>query len=125
MLKIITHMWYIQLKTIEVLDALNKASKPDDFVVTWWDYGSGCWYYGGLRSFTSACTPNIRQLSNFEILRSKSPLKAAKLARLKTETFVNVQRQIEKGENEYTTAVVQSSRMENQILHFIRVCWMI
>ena len=92
-------------KTIEVLDALNKASKPDDFVVTWWDYGSGCWYYGGLRSFTSPAHQTYDNYLTSEILRSKSPLKAAKLARLKTETFVNVQRQIEKGENEYTTAV--------------------
>ena len=39
-----SHVVY-PVKTIEVLEELNQASDPDDFVVTWWDYGSGCWFY--------------------------------------------------------------------------------
>ena len=76
--------------------------------MTLWSHGGlwlGCWYYGGLRSFTSPAHQTYDNYLTSEILRSKSPLKAAKLARLKTETLVNVQRQIEKGENEYTTEV--------------------
>ena len=35
-----SHVVY-PIKTMEVLEELNQASDPDDFVVTWWDYGSG------------------------------------------------------------------------------------
>ena len=45
-------------KTIEVLRALDTVSQPDDFVVTWWDYGSGCWFYGGARTFITS-TSNL------------------------------------------------------------------
>ena len=92
-------------KTIEVLEELDKASEPDDFVVTWWDYGSGCWYYGGLRSFTSPAHQTYDNYLTSEILRSDSPLQAARLARLKTETFVDLQRKAESGDREYKTAV--------------------
>ena len=44
------------VNTIKVLEELNEASDPDDFVVTWWDYGSGCWFYGDTRTFTSPLT---------------------------------------------------------------------
>ena len=92
-------------ETIEVLEALNKASNPEDFVVTWWDYGSGCWYYGDLRSFTSPAHQTYDNYLTSEILRSNSPLQASRLARLKTEAFVQVQQDIEEGEPEYRTAV--------------------
>ena len=93
-------------KTIEVFEALEKASEPDDFVVTWWDYGSGCWYYGGLRSFTSPAHQTYDNYLTSEILRSDSPLQASgRLARLKTETFVDLQRKAESGKTEYNTAV--------------------
>jgi len=92
-------------ETIEVLEALNKASSPEDFVVTWWDYGSGCWYYGDLRSFTSPAHQTYDNYLTSKILRSDSPLQAARLARLKTEAFVKMQKNIEKGESEYNTAV--------------------
>ena len=36
------HSCSLSNKTIEVLNKLNEVSKPDDFVITWWDYGSSC-----------------------------------------------------------------------------------
>ncbi|MDG1138330.1 MAG: STT3 domain-containing protein [Opitutales bacterium] len=92
-------------ETIEVLEALDKASNPEDFVVTWWDYGSGCWYYGDLRSFTSPAHQTYDNYLTSKILRSNSPLRASRLARLKTEAFVKMQENKENGESDYNTAV--------------------
>ena len=58
-----SHVVY-PVKTIEVLTKLKEASNPDDFVVTWWDYGSGCWFYGNTRTFTS---PAHQTFDNFLI----------------------------------------------------------
>ena len=41
------HSHVVYPKTIEVLEALDTVSQPDDFVVTWWDYGSGVGFTGG------------------------------------------------------------------------------
>ena len=56
-----SHVVY-PVKTIEVLNKLNEVSDQDDFVVTWWDYGSGCWFYGNTRTFTS---PAHQTFDNF------------------------------------------------------------
>ena len=92
-------------KTIEVLNKLNEVSQPDDFVVTWWDYGSGCWFYGGARTFTSPAHQTFDNYLTSEILRSRNPLRAVNLSRLKTETYVDIQEKNRIGENTYRTAV--------------------
>ncbi|MAH26159.1 MAG: hypothetical protein CMI19_04310 [Opitutae bacterium] len=92
-------------KTIEVLNKLNEVSKPDDFVVTWWDYGSGCWFYGGARTFTSPAHQTFDNYLSSEILRSRNPTRAVNLARLKTEIYVDIKDQASKGESTYDTAV--------------------
>jgi hypothetical protein len=92
-------------KTIEVLNKLNEASQPDDFVVTWWDYGSGCWFYGGARTFTSPAHQTFDNYLSSEILRSRNPERAVNLARLKTETYVDIKNRISAGESTYGTAV--------------------
>ena len=100
-----SHVVY-PIKTMEVLDKLNQASDPDDFVVTWWDYGSGCWYYGNTRTFTSPAHQTVDNFLSSEILRSTSPVQAFNLARLKTETYVDLQEQKEKnGKSDFLTAV--------------------
>ena len=63
-------------KTIEVLDRLNEVSQPEDFVVTWWDYGSGCWFYGGARTFTSPAHQTFDNYLTSEILRSRNHKRA-------------------------------------------------
>ena len=78
-------------KTIEVLEALDEVSAPEDFVVTWWDYGSGCWFYGDTRTFTSPAHQTFDNYLTSEILRSQSAIRAKNLARLKTETYVRLQ----------------------------------
>ena len=85
-------MWFTLIKTIEVLDKLNEASTPRDFVITWWDYGSGCWFYGQTRTFTSPAHQTFDNFLTSEILRSTSPSRAVNLSRLKTETYVALTR---------------------------------
>jgi len=99
-----SHVVY-PVKTIEVLEKLNEASEPDDFVVTWWDYGSGCWFYGNTRTFTSPANQTFDNYLTSEILRSTNPVRAVNLARLKTETYVGLQRERETGKATFGTAV--------------------
>jgi dolichyl-diphosphooligosaccharide--protein glycosyltransferase/undecaprenyl-diphosphooligosaccharide--protein glycosyltransferase len=99
-----SHVVY-PIKTIEVLKKLNEVSKPDDFVVTWWDYGSGCWFYGNTRTFTSPAHQTFDNFLTSEILRSQSPSRAANLSRLKTETFVDLQEKFKSGASTQNTAV--------------------
>jgi len=100
-----SHVVY-PIHTMEVLDELNKASKPDDFVVTWWDYGSGCWFYGNTRTFTSPAHQSVDNFLSSEILRSTSPVQAYNLARIKTETFIEIQEERKStGSSDFSTAV--------------------
>ena len=100
-----SHVVY-PVETMKVLEELNQASSPEDFVVTWWDYGSGCWYYGNTRTFTSPAHQTVDNFLSSEILRSTSPVKAYNLSKLKTETYAGLQQQRERdGKSEYSTAV--------------------
>ena len=99
-----SHVVY-PIKTIEVLDKLNEASTPRDFVITWWDYGSGCWFYGQTRTFTSPAHQTFDNFLTSEILRSTSPSRAVNLSRLKTETYVALHDERKDEDKEYSTAV--------------------
>ena len=99
-----SHVVY-PVNTIKVLDKLNEVSDPEDFVITWWDYGSGCWFYGDTKTFTSPAHQTFDNFLTSEILRSKSSLKAANLARLKTETFINLRKNKTYSQNTFPTAV--------------------
>ena len=99
-----SHVVY-PVKTMEVLNKLNEASSPEDFVVTWWDYGSGCWYYGDARTFTSPAHQTFDNFLSSEILRSTSERKAANLSRLKTEVFVDLQKSNKTKSSAFPTAV--------------------
>ena len=99
-----SHVVY-PVSTIKVLDELNKASDPDDFVVTWWDYGSGCWFYGDTRTFTSPAHQTFDNYLTSEILRSTSHVQGANLARVKAETFANIQKARAEGKSAAPTAV--------------------
>ena len=92
-------------KTIEALEALNRVAEPDDFVLTWWDYGSGSWFYGGARTFTSPAHQTLDNFLTSEILRSTSQLKAANLCRLKAETYMDLHDDTNGNASGYTTAV--------------------
>jgi len=99
-----SHVVY-PVKTIEVLDKLNDASTPEDFVITWWDYGSGCWFYGQTRTFTSPAHQTFDNFLTSEILRSSSASRAVNLSRLKTETYVALHDGRKEKDKKYNTAV--------------------
>jgi len=99
-----SHVVY-PVKTMEVLNQLNEASDPEDFVVTWWDYGSGCWYYGDTRTFTSPAHQTFDNFLSSEILRSTNEVKAVNLSRLKTEVFVDLQKSKKASSSSFPTAV--------------------
>ena len=92
-------------KTIEVLQKLNDASDPDDFVVTWWDYGSGCWFYGDSRTFTSPAHQTFDNFLTSVILRSQSLDRVANLSLMKTQTYTELQKLRDEGQSTYKTAV--------------------
>jgi hypothetical protein len=69
------------------LAELRKISKPGDYVLTWWDYGSAVWLYSGRNVLTSPYNQSHDNYIIAKILNSNSQALAANLARLSVETF--------------------------------------
>ena len=99
-----SHVVY-PIETINVLNKLNEASSPEDFTITWWDYGSGCWFYGETRTFTSPAHQTFDNFLTSEILRSTSEQRAVNLSRLKTETYLEINNREKNKQTNYSTAV--------------------
>ncbi len=91
---------------IEELKTLEKKSSEGDFVVTWWDYGSGTWVFSGCRTFTSPAHNASHGADNFlvsQILRTTSQTQAANLSRLMTEEAVSIREKNERNNTSYRT----------------------
>jgi len=76
-------------ETIQALDELGKQSSPEDFVITWWDYGSSIWYFAGCQTLDSPASNGSRD--NYllsRILTSPSQLEVANLSREAVENYV-------------------------------------
>ncbi|MFH0987798.1 MAG: STT3 domain-containing protein [Parcubacteria group bacterium] len=75
---------------IAAINSLKSTATPNDYVLTWWDYGSAVWFYSGLKSIAS---PNSQYAQNLfvlsEILTTDSPTETAKLSRWAVEEFKN------------------------------------
>ena len=69
------------------LAELRKISKPGDYVLTWWDYGSAVWLYSGRNVLTSPYNQSNDNYIIAKILNSNSQALAANLARLSVEAF--------------------------------------
>ena len=82
-------------------------------LVLWW--GSNL-YISAHQTFDNFLTS--------EILRSRNPQRAVNLARLKTETYVEIQEKSRLGEPTYRTAVQAIFKDGNQIWLFIKVYFM-
>ncbi len=92
---------------IEGLKALKEKSSEGDFVVTWWDYGSGTWVFSGCRTFTSPAHHRARGPDNFlvsQVLRSTSQTQSANLARLMTEEAISIPEKNKQNNTSYRTA---------------------
>jgi len=69
------------------LAELRKISKPGDYVLTWWDYGSAVWLYSGRNVLTSPYNQSHDNYIIAKIFNSNSQALAANLARLSVEVF--------------------------------------
>ncbi len=69
------------------LAELRKISKPGDYVLTWWDYGSAVWLYSGRNVLTSPYNQSHDNYIIAKIFNSNSQALAANLARLAVEAF--------------------------------------
>ena len=69
------------------LAELRKISKPGDYVLTWWDYGSAVWLYSGRNVLTSPYNQSHDNYIIAKIFNSNSQALAANLARLSVEAF--------------------------------------
>ncbi|MDD2451412.1 MAG: STT3 domain-containing protein [Sulfurovum sp.] len=91
----ITHIIGYKVPTVltnnEVRDlqALKEVAKPEDYTLTWWDYGYPVWYYSETSTLIDG---GKHQNDNFiisKILQTSSAELAANLSRLAVETYVD------------------------------------
>ncbi|MDM5272398.1 peptide-binding protein [Sulfurovum sp. zt1-1] len=74
---------------VQDLKTLKTIAKPEDYTLTWWDYGYPIWYYSETSTLIDG---GKHQNDNFiisKILQTTSPELAANLSRLAVETYVN------------------------------------
>ncbi len=91
----ITHIIGYKIPTVlnstevQDLEALKKISTPQDYTLTWWDYGYPIWYYSDTNTLIDG---GKHQNDNFivsQIMQTSSPDLAANLSRLAVETYVD------------------------------------
>ena len=91
--------------TVEGLKVLQEKSSEDDVVITWWDYGSGIWFYSGNRTLAAPSKQTVDAYLLSQVLRTSSQEQAANLCRVITEEFVSLKEKNKKAGTRYTTAV--------------------
>lgn len=76
---------------IAALDALKKQADQQDYVITWWDYGSLVWFYSGLQTVSapSAQGDGASMFLVSEILSSDYPAETANLSRWMVEKYAD------------------------------------
>ncbi|MDD3598244.1 STT3 domain-containing protein [Sulfuricurvum sp.] len=90
----ITHVITYQVPTVldskevAALDKLKGISNPKDYTVAWWDYGYPLWFYTHTNTLIDGGKHNHDNFLVSEMLTTSSPLEAARLARVATETYV-------------------------------------
>lgn len=76
-------------KEVTSLQALQEQSSPKDYTIAWWDYGYPLWFYTHTNTLIDGGKHNHDNFIVSEILTTSSPLEAARLARISTETYVS------------------------------------
>jgi dolichyl-diphosphooligosaccharide--protein glycosyltransferase/undecaprenyl-diphosphooligosaccharide--protein glycosyltransferase len=79
---------------VQDLQALKEVAKPEDYTLTWWDYGYPVWYYSETSTLIDG---GKHQNDNFiisKILQTSSAELAANLSRLAVETYVDSDYQV-------------------------------
>lgn len=74
---------------ILAMDAIRKASSPGDYVMSWWDYGSGIWYYSGRNVLMTPISASNDCWTVSQILCSDSQTVAAGLSTLATRAAID------------------------------------
>ncbi len=73
---------------VKVLHKLKSISKPQDYTITWWDYGYPVWYYSDTNTLIDGGKHNDDDFLVSKILTTSSQLQAANLSRLVIETYL-------------------------------------
>lgn len=75
-------------QAILAMEAIREASSPGDYVMSWWDYGSGIWYYSGCNVLMTPISASNDCWTMSNILCSDSQEVAAGLSALATNAAV-------------------------------------
>ncbi len=73
---------------VETLHRFKAGTSPQDYIITWWDYGYPLWYYTGLNTLIDGGKHNHDNFIVSEILTTTSQLEAARLSRIAVETYI-------------------------------------
>ena len=74
---------------VKDLEKLKKISSPNDYTLTWWDYGYPIWFYSGTNTLIDGGKHTKDNFIMSKILQTSSNVLAANLSRLAVETYVD------------------------------------
>jgi dolichyl-diphosphooligosaccharide--protein glycosyltransferase/undecaprenyl-diphosphooligosaccharide--protein glycosyltransferase len=77
----------LQQAEVQLLDDLRKASKPGDYVHTWWDWGTAVWCHTERNVLTHPGSQSFDTFICAKMLMTDSPRLAAHLGRTAAEYF--------------------------------------
>lgn len=75
-------------KEVVALENLKKVASPKDYTIAWWDYGYPLWFYTHTNTLVDGGKHDHDNFIAAEILTTSSPIEAARLSRIATETYV-------------------------------------
>ncbi len=74
---------------VQLLEQLNAAASPEDYTLTWWDYGYPIWFYSDTNTLIDGGKHHHDNFLVASILNTSSQVLAANLSRLSVETYVS------------------------------------
>ncbi len=115
----ITHILGYKVPTVftadevAVLEKLNAIAKPEDYTVTWWDYGYPIWYYADTKTLIDGGKHNQDNYIVSKILTADSQIQAANLMRLSVESY-------ERSHYAQVTKTLFSHKNPNELLEALK-----
>ena len=74
---------------VQDLEKLKQISNPEDYTLTWWDYGYPIWFYSNTNTLIDGGKHTKDNFIVSKILQTPSSILAANLSRLAIETYVD------------------------------------
>ena len=74
---------------VQLLEGLNKIASPEDYTLTWWDFGYPIWFYSDTNTLIDGGKHHHDNYLISTILNAGSQVLAANLSRLAVETYVS------------------------------------